>query len=194
MRLPKSFYERPLTPKEAQFATDNINIVWWYLDQQGLDRAEWFDVVIFRYLISVKRWFALPDLQKVKFVTVACNAMRSAIGNARRKSAKEPQTVSLYEPIPKYHAHGIFLVIDVTAYYQKPILREVIERLENRCAVLHEEIKRLSDSLENCHPLDRGFLEDQLNKAISKNDGTHEAREIVWDLLEELERLTGWHD
>ena len=54
VRLPKSFYERPLTPKEAQFATDNINIVWWYLDQQGLERAEWFDVVIFRYLISVK--------------------------------------------------------------------------------------------------------------------------------------------
>ena len=84
--------------------------------------------------------------------------------------------------------------VEEIAKYQKPILREVIERLENRCAVLLEEIKRLSDSLENCHPLDRGFLEDQLNKAISKNDGTHEAREIVWDLLEELERLTGWHD
>ena len=84
--------------------------------------------------------------------------------------------------------------VEEIAKYQKPILREVIERLENRCAVLHEEIKRLSDSLENCHPLDRGFLEDQLNKAISKNDGTHEARKIVWDLLEELERLTGWHD
>lgn len=84
--------------------------------------------------------------------------------------------------------------VEEIAKYQKPILREVIERLENRCAVLHEEIKRLSDSLENCHPLDRGFLEDQLNKAISKNGGTHEAREIVWDLLEELERLTGWHD
>lgn len=66
--------------------------------------------------------------------------------------------------------------VEEIAKYQKPILREVIERLENRCAVLHEEIKRLSDSLENCHPLDRGFLEDQLNKAISKNDGTHEAR------------------
>lgn len=86
MRLPKSFYERPLTPKEAQFATDNINIVWWYLDQQGLDRAEWFDVVIFRYLLSVKRWFALPDLQKVKFVTVACKAMKSAIGHEREKN------------------------------------------------------------------------------------------------------------
>jgi hypothetical protein len=26
--------------------------------------------------------------------------MRSAIGNERRKRAKEPQTVSLYDPIP----------------------------------------------------------------------------------------------
>lgn len=100
LRLPKSFYERPLTPKEAQFATDNINIVWWYLDQQGLDRAEWFDVVIFRYLLTVKRWFALPELQQVKFVTLACSAMRSAIGHEREKRAREPRTVSLYEPIP----------------------------------------------------------------------------------------------
>lgn len=100
LRLPKSFYERPLTPEEAQFATDHINIVWWYLDQQGLDRAEWFDVVIFRYLLTVKRWLALPDLQQVKFVTVACSAMRSAIGHEREKRAKEPRSVSLYDVIP----------------------------------------------------------------------------------------------
>lgn len=91
LRLPKSFYERPLTPKEAQFATDNINIVWWYLDQQGLDRAEWFDVVIFRYLLTVKRWFALPELQQVKFVTLACSAMRSAIGLNGRSGPKNPE-------------------------------------------------------------------------------------------------------
>ena len=100
LRLPKSFYERRLTPEEAQFATDHINIVWWYLDQQGLDRAEWFDVVIFRYLLTVKRWLALPDLQQVKFVTVACSAMRSAIGHEREKRAKEPRSVSLYDVIP----------------------------------------------------------------------------------------------
>ena len=100
LRLPKSFYERPLTPEEAQFATDHINIVWWYLDQQGLDRAEWFDVVIFRYRLTVKRWLALPDLQQVKFVTVACSAMRSAIGHEREKRAKEPRSVSLYDVIP----------------------------------------------------------------------------------------------
>lgn len=100
LRLPKAFYDRPLTPKEAQFATDNINIVWWYLDKQGLNRAEWFDVVIFRYLLSVKRWFTVPDLQKTRFVNVACKAMQSAIGNERRKQAAGPQTVSLYDVIP----------------------------------------------------------------------------------------------
>jgi len=100
VRLPKSFYDRPLTPKEAQFATDNINIVWRYLDSQGLNRSEWFDVVIFRYLLAVKRWFALPDLQQFKFVTVAYKAMRSAVGHEREKRAREPLTVSLYEPIP----------------------------------------------------------------------------------------------
>lgn len=100
LRLPKAFYDRPLTPKEAQFATDNINIVWWYLDKQGLNRAEWFDVVIFRYLLSVKRWFAVPDLQKTRFVNVACKAMQSAIGNERRKQATGTQTVSLYDVIP----------------------------------------------------------------------------------------------
>ena len=100
VRLPKRFYERPLTPKETAFAAENINIVWWYLDSNGLDRAEWFDVVIFRYLLTVKRWFALPESQQVKFVTMACNAMRSAIGNERQKQANEPRTVSLYEPIP----------------------------------------------------------------------------------------------
>lgn len=100
VRLPKSFYERPLTPKEAQFATDNINIVWRYLDSQGLNRAEWFDVVIFRYLLAVKRWFALPDLQQYKFITVAYKAMRSAVGHEWEKRAREPQTVSLYDVIP----------------------------------------------------------------------------------------------
>lgn len=57
-------------------------------------------MVIFRYLISVKRWFAVPDVRKSRFVTVACNAMKSAIGNERKKQNREPKTVSLYEPIP----------------------------------------------------------------------------------------------
>lgn len=100
VRLPKRFYERPLTLEESQFATENIGVVFQYLRQHGLNRDEWFDVVIFRYLLSVKRYFALPELQKVKFTTVVRQAMRSAIGNERRKQAVESMTVSLFDVIP----------------------------------------------------------------------------------------------
>lgn len=80
------------------------------------------------------------------------------------------------------------------AKYQKAILLEACDRLERRCTALRDEAGRLSASLESCHPLDRKFLEIELYKTIAKNTATYEAREMLWELLEELERLTGWHD
>ena len=73
-------------------------------------------------------------------------------------------------------------------------LREVLHRLEKRCSFLHGEITGFSNSLSVCHPLDRGYLEDRLKEAIAKSTATHEAREMVWTILEELERLSEWHD
>ena len=99
-RQPKEFYERPLTPEEAQFATDNINIVWWYLDQRGLDRNEWFDVVIFRYMLSVKRYLNIPGLRQHRFVNIACKAMQSAIGGEYAKRERRPVEVSMNSVVP----------------------------------------------------------------------------------------------
>ena len=99
-RQPKEFYKRPLTPEEAKFATDNINIVWWYLDSQGLDRNEWFDVVIFRYMLSVKRYLNLPELRQYRFVNVACKAMQSAIGGEYAKRERRPVEVSMNSVVP----------------------------------------------------------------------------------------------
>ena len=99
-RQPKEFYERPLTPEEAQFATDNINIVWWYLDSRGLDRNEWFDVVIFRYMLSVKRYLNLPELRQHRFVNIACKAMQSAIGGEYAKRERRPVEVSMNSIVP----------------------------------------------------------------------------------------------
>lgn len=62
VRLPKQFYERPLTLEESRFASEHISIVYRYLRQQGLNSDEWFDVVIFRYLLSVKRYFAVAAI------------------------------------------------------------------------------------------------------------------------------------
>lgn len=99
MRQPKEFYERPLTSEEAQFAADNIYIVSWYLGQRGLDQDEWFDVIIFRYLLAVKRFLSIPALQEYRFVNIACKAMQSAIGGEYAKRERRPVEDSLDESI-----------------------------------------------------------------------------------------------
>lgn len=80
------------------------------------------------------------------------------------------------------------------AKYQKAILREVLGRLEKQCAILRTEAYMFHNSLETCLPLDRGYVESRLHEAIAKNTAIHEAREMVWAVLEELERLSEWHD
>jgi len=99
-RQSKEFYSRPLTETEASFAAEHLNIVWWYLNQRGLDREEWFDVVIFRYMLSVKLYLFRPELRQYRFVKIAVQAMRSAIGGEYVKRKRRPQEVSLFDIVP----------------------------------------------------------------------------------------------
>lgn len=96
----REFYERPLTPEEAKFAENNLNLVYWFLNQQKLDEDAWFGVVVLRYLLSVKKYVSNPDLQQYSFATIACNAMRSAVRSEREKQDKQIKTVSLYDLVP----------------------------------------------------------------------------------------------
>lgn len=98
--MKKSKYDAPLTAEEQIFATENFYLIRKYLNIRHLPFDEWFDVVIFRYLLSVKRWFAIPDLHKHNFEIIAFYAMRSAIGHEQEKAEKRIQTVSLDMPIP----------------------------------------------------------------------------------------------
>lgn len=90
----------PLTVEEQKFATDNHYLVYKYLRLRKLPPDDWYDVVIFRYLRSVKRWFAYPELHKHNFEIVAFYAMRSAVGHEMDKQKCRIQTVSLDDPIP----------------------------------------------------------------------------------------------
>lgn len=91
---------KPLTPEERAVAEQNYWIVGSFLKAQRLPQDEWFDVVIFRYLLTVERWFRQPELYRYEFTTIAWNAMRSAVGNERRKQSKRIKTVSLDDPVP----------------------------------------------------------------------------------------------
>lgn len=96
----KSKYESPLTPEEQDFAAENHDLIRKYLSIRRLPYDEWYDVVIFRCLLSVKRWFAIPELHKHNFEIIAFYAMRSAIGHEQEKQKRRIKTISLDEVIP----------------------------------------------------------------------------------------------
>ena len=96
----KSKYEAPLTEEEQSFAAENHHLIRKYLNIRKLPFDEWYDVVIFRYLLSVKRWFAIPELHKHNFEIIAFYAMRSAIGHELEKQKRRINPISLDEVIP----------------------------------------------------------------------------------------------
>lgn len=104
---------QPLTKFEQAFAEANHYIVELYLAKRGLDLAEWYDVVIFRYLLSVQRWFREPRLHQWKFNTIACQAMRSAIGNELVNQSRRIKTVSLDAELP---GDDGFTLMDTVTY------------------------------------------------------------------------------
>lgn len=77
----------PLSPAERSVAEQQYRLVEWYVRHRGLPVDEYLDVAVFGYLLAVKRWFARPDLYRYEFTTIACAAMRSAIGNEQRKQS-----------------------------------------------------------------------------------------------------------
>ncbi|MDE7245146.1 MAG: hypothetical protein K2O18_14400 [Oscillospiraceae bacterium] len=90
----------PLTEAEQAAAEQHLNLVFRFLQVQQLPTDEWFDVVIFRYLLTVKNWFSRPDLHQYQFSTIAWRAMRSAVGHERDKQNRRIKTVSLDAPLP----------------------------------------------------------------------------------------------
>lgn len=90
----------PLTAEERRFAEENHHIVDEFLRGRRLPKNEWYDVVIFRYLLSVKKWFQRPELHQWKFKAIAYKDMRSAVTCERGKQSRRIQTVSLDGIVP----------------------------------------------------------------------------------------------
>lgn len=99
MRAARTQYS-PLTPEERVFAEQNHYLVEQFLCRNLLQREDWYDVVIFRYLLSIKNWVQRPELHKYKFKTIANRAMRAAVYNEKDKQSRRIQVFSLEENVP----------------------------------------------------------------------------------------------
>lgn len=68
-----------LTPEETQFAEKNHYLVNRFLRNNGLDEAEFYDVVIFGYLRAVQDYLTQPSLQEYQFSTIARRGMKNSL-------------------------------------------------------------------------------------------------------------------
>ena len=90
----------PLSPAEQAVAEQHFSLVFRFLRTQRLPVDDWFDVVIFRSLLTLQNWFRRPDLYRYEFSTIAWRNMASAVNNERQKQGRRIQAVSLDDPIP----------------------------------------------------------------------------------------------
>ena len=90
---------RPLSTEAQEMARQNIQTVTRFLSHHRLS-DDWYDVVVFRYLLTVQNWMERPELHRYAFSTIAWRAMSSAVSNERRKRQRRIQTVSLDAPVP----------------------------------------------------------------------------------------------
>ena len=91
---------RPLAPHERALAEQNHDLVYQFLHANRLPESEYYDVVIFRYLLTVENWFRRPDLYHYQFSTIAWHAMSSVLHSDTKKKRRQIKTVSLDDRIP----------------------------------------------------------------------------------------------
>lgn len=81
-------FDGPLTEEQRRFAEQNHNLVYQFLHQHGLSVDDYYDIVIFGFLLAVQRYLTDPVLTPYAFSTVAWSAMESALRNHRRTSRR----------------------------------------------------------------------------------------------------------
>lgn len=78
----------PLTQEQSAFAAEHHNLVYSFLNKKRYSEDEFYDIVIFGYLLAVRVYLEREDLQaKYKFSTIAYARMRSAISNHFRSES-----------------------------------------------------------------------------------------------------------
>ena len=168
----------PLTTEEQSFAESNHYVVEQFLKRNQLDFYDWYDVVIFRYLLAVKKWHQRPELHKWKFSTIAGQDMRSAVGNERQKNSCRIQTASLDEIIPG--TEGITYMEKITAenldYINYGVYKEAPLKEKRRHRPKQEDLFMLEDYLKSRKRRDLRIAYDTREEAESRAKALYDYR------------------
>ena len=108
---------RPLTEEQRQFAADNHDLIYSFLQEQALDINCYYDVAVFGYLRAVERYLTDSKLRRYQFSTVAWRAMRQSVLSFYRSEVRQMESEQRYR---EQHRHpDPFETLDVDLFFRK---------------------------------------------------------------------------
>ena len=129
--------EIPLTPEQRLFAEEHHDLVYKFLRKKQLSIDEFYDVVIFAYLRSVRCFLTEPKLKQYSFTTISWKMMNGAVSNyyISQKTPKHNALVLSLHTIPYEGCYAL----EETISAPNPHMRQLEEQL-----LLHDLAKRVS--------------------------------------------------
>ncbi|MCI5587577.1 MAG: ECF-type sigma factor [Lachnospiraceae bacterium] len=179
---------RPLTPTERKFIEEKHHLIIDFLKRQRLDIEEFYDVVVFDYILSVEKYLSNTDLQeKCQFEAVAYMYMKRAVYRYFREQKAQKR---------RSEAGADISFDEVDAYIGKSI-----NSMENSSSLEYEETIKQIESILTLEQQQIFFdkLEGYTLKEIADNNGIKPKRvykqfgkikSVVADVMDE-QRLLG---
>lgn len=166
---------RPLTPTEKQYVEENYHLIMDFMRKSKLDAEEFFDVVIFDFLLSVEKYLNDTELQaKCNFEAVSYMYMKNAVHRHFRKQKTQKRStgagadISLDSLDMNVESHS---TMENTSFLE---YREMVEQIENE--LTEEQRKIFSDKVQ-------GYS----LKEIAENHGIKQKR--VYKQFDKVKRI-----
>jgi DNA-directed RNA polymerase specialized sigma subunit len=96
------YINKPLTKEQADFAAENHNLVYAFLNRKGYPEDKFYDIVIFGLLQAARAYSERPELQRYKFSTIAFSRMRSCVYNYCRSESRKALPMISYDEFEEF--------------------------------------------------------------------------------------------
>ena len=116
-----------MTPLQKQFAEENQNVVFRFLNQKGLSADDYYDIVIFGYLQAVQEYDENPALSHFRFSTIARTKMSDSLNkhySYENKPKRKAPTVSIHT-----HTSDGLALNEILPDRQKDLQAQAADRL-----------------------------------------------------------------
>lgn len=78
-----------LTPEQREYAAEHHNLIFAFLNKKHLCHDEFYDIIVFGYLLAVKQYLSEPALERYSFTTIAWRKMNDCLAKHYRTLGRQ---------------------------------------------------------------------------------------------------------